>query len=288
MKNLKFLSIPSLLLFAACQSATPPVEETATELNESMVKEEKMAVVYDTTDVSTMIAAIEEANGGTEALRALKNVEYDYYYLKPDSTIDISKERYIFEDETSWAKYTTHQVNVPAELEGDVVQFYDGKSASCYIGGEMIEDEKTIGMGQFLRQANYMWFNMMFKFQDPGVIANYNGRKEHKGKLYDMIDISYDSTVTGKAQNDAYVLYVNPETHLVDYFNFSLPALGVNVPALHAELTYEEIDGIQVVTKRMMYTPNPETGEMGVMVDQELKNVSFNNGFDKESLAKEV
>lgn len=272
----------------ACQGEKKAPAEMAKEtmVKETMIPEKEMVkVVYDTNDVNSLLIAVAEANGGQKQLRMNKDVAFEYYYTKPDGMRDVSEERYIFDGEISWAKYTEHNVNVPADLEGDVVQYFDGKSASCYVGGTMMEDPKLIGMGQFLRQANYMWFSMMFKLSDPGTISSYQGRKEHKGEMYDMVQLSYDSTSTGKAQNDAYVLYINPKTHLVDYFNFSLPAMGVNVPALHAELHYEEIDGIQVVVERNMFAPNPETGEMAPMVGQKLMNVKFNNGYTKEILA---
>lgn len=284
-KKLSVLSIATLTI-VACQNTKAPEESKEMTIKEEMVVEEKVAIVYDTNDVTSMLLAVAEANGGQKQLRTNKDVSFDYYYTKPDGTTrDVSEERYIFDGEASWAKYTEHNVNVPSNLEGDVVQYFDGKSTTCYLAGTAMEDPALVGMGQFLRQANYMWFNMMFKLSDPGTIATYQGQKEHNGKMYDAVQLGYDSTSTGKAQNDSYVLYINPETHLVDYFYFSLPAMGVNVPALFAELTYEEIEGIQVVTKRDMYAPNPETGEMGLMVGQVLENVKFNNGFTMESLA---
>lgn len=271
-------------LMFSCQPSSAPETEESMSIEEPTIE----TVAYDTNDVSSMLLAVAEANGGQKQFRANKNVQYDYYYLNPDGTKDVSVERYIFENEASWAKYTTHEVNFSPELEGDIIQFYDGKEISCHVNGEKVEDPSVTGTAQFLRQANFMWFNIMFKLSDPGTIAEYQGRKEHEGSMYDMVYLSYDSASTGKAQNDSYIFYINPKSHLVDYFNFSLPAMGVNVPVLFAELEYQEIEGVQVVTNRKMYGPDPETGELGMMLEQKLENVSFNNDFTTESLSKSI
>lgn len=245
-------------------------------------------IEYDTNDVHSMIAALEQANGGEAALKKLKNVEFDYHYLKPDGKKDVSVERYIFDGEASWAKYTTHEVNVAPDLEGEIVQYYDGEKTEVYHQGEKIDDPKMIGGAQFMRKANLMWFCMMFKLDDPGTIPTYQGRKTHEGADYDVVKITYDSSITGKAQNDIFVLYIHPETYMADYFYFSLPAMGINDPVLYAKVTYEEIDGIQVSVRREMFAPNPESGEMEPLVDEVSKNVKFNNDFTAESLSSKL
>ena len=75
---------------------------------------------------------------------------------------------------------------------------------------------------------------------------------------------------------------------MVESFKFSLPAFGVEAPVLHAQLTYEEIDGIQVITKRIMTAPSPDGTEMLPLVDQQLSNIKFNNGFTTEQLRKDI
>lgn len=283
------LSILILSLFIfACQ----PAKETETESIEvdTLVQGNVVAEtpVYDTNDVKSMLAAVELANGGKAALKALKDVEYDYYYMKPDDTRDVSKERYIFNGEFSWARYSIHEVNVSPDLEGNIVQYHDGRNTHAYLEGQRIEDSSIISTSQFLRQANLMWFCMMFKLNDPGTIAQYQGREQYNGKNYDLVRLGYNPKITRKAENDIFILYMDPNNHLVDYFAFSLPAFGVYEPTLWAELTYEEIEGIQVVTHRMMYSSNPETGEMEEMVDQRLSNVRFNNGFTDAILSDEL
>ena len=169
-----------------------------------------------------------------------------------------------------------------------MVQFFNGEKSSVYNNGEAVEDPKVVGTGQFLRQANYMWFTMMFKLTDPGTIQEYKGQEEIDGVTYDVVMVTYDSESTGKEQNDTFILHINPETKMVESFNFSLPAFGVEQPVLLAKLTYTEIDGIHVISNREMFAPAPDGSGMTPMVSQTLENIKFNNGFTEEQLSKDI
>jgi len=272
------------LLVTSCISITSCKTETKTGEEAPPVKE----IVYDTSSPKDMLLAVAEASGGMDNLKKLNDVEFDYHYLSADGKKDISKERYIFANEVSWAKYSTHEVNAAPGLEGDFVQFYDGKKAFAYSNGEAVSDAQNIGTSQFLRQANYMWFTMMYKITDPGIISSYEGTEEVDGKTYDLVNVSYDPAVTGKEQNDTYILYIDPETHMVDQFKFSLPAFNVVEPVLLAKVTYTEMEGIKVISRREMFAPSPEDGTYGPLVDQQIKNVKFNNGFTAEGLSQEM
>lgn len=277
----------SLIISATLISCTGTSDssEYSVAANEDELAEK---IVYDTDSPKSMIMAVIEACGGIEKLKSLNDVEFDYDYVSPDGKKDVSKERYIFDNEISWAKYSVHEVNVSPDLEGSIVQFYDGKSAKVYNDGQPLDDPQIVGTGQFLRQANYMWFTMMFKFTDPGIIYTYEGQEEIDSTTFDIVTVTYDSAVTGKAQNDIFKVYINPETRMVESFYFSLPAFGFEQPVLHAKLTYEEIDGIQVITRRIMTAPSPDGDGMVPMVDQHLTNIKFNNGFTSAQLSEDI
>ncbi len=290
MKHLKLnpiLVITALIIagvFISCNNAENKTEKTVTENKEESVEK----VLYDTGSPKSMLLAVSEACGGIDKLRSLNDVEFDYHYLSPDGKSEVSKERYIFDNEISWARYSVHELNVSPDLEGDIVQFYDGESITVHHNGKALNDSTAIGTGRFLRQANYMWFNMMFKLSDPGIIYKYEGQKEIEGTKYDVVNVTYDPEVTGKEQNDIFVVYINPETHMVESFDFSLPVWGIMEPVLHAQLTYEEIDGIMVITRRIMTSPDPNGNGMVPMIDQQLKNVRFNNGFTAAQLRQDI
>ncbi|MEL6141092.1 MAG: DUF6503 family protein, partial [Bacteroidota bacterium] len=169
-----------------------------------------------------LVAALESVNGGWSKLRAQKDVEFNYVYDNKGQGKDISTERYIFDGEYSWAKYQQHEVNVMPTSTGEVTQVYMNGKASIMLGDKMVEDPEAIGGTAFLRAANYYWFTMMYKLRDPGTKLEYIGQEAVDGVTYDKVNLTFNDAVTGKPQNDGYILYFNPETHLVDRFYFSL------------------------------------------------------------------
>lgn len=280
---MKFFSYLLLLLgglwmLSACQSPS-----TTSESTESAAQAESSAV--DLTKEQQLIQALEEVNGGWEHLLSKQDVSFTYNYHDFAKGTDISEERYIFEGETSWADYAQHEANVMPGVEGKVKQCFVNGKPEMTLDGEAITDEDALAFTEFLRRANYFWFTMMYKLDDPGTQHEYMGTEEVNGIEYDKMSLTYEGASTGKEQNDGYVLYINPETHLIDFFYFSLPLLGVNEPVLRMELAYEKVDGLYIATTRKLFAPNPETGEYvqgGQYVSSEIQ---FSNGFKESDLA---
>lgn len=280
---MKFFSYLLLLLggvwmLPACQSPSPSSDPT-----ESVVQVESSAA--DLTKEQQLIQALEAVNGGWEHLLSKQDVSFHYKYHDFAKGTDISEERYIFEGEASWADYTQHEVNILPDEEGKVMQSWVNGQSEMTLNGELVTDEDELAFTAFLRRANYFWFTMMYKLDDPGTQHEYLGTEEVNGIEYDKMSLTYEGASTGKEQNDGYVLYINPETHLVDFFYFSLPLFGVNEPVLRMELEYEEVDGLYIATTRKLFAPNPEKGEYvqgGQYVSSEIQ---FNNGFKEGDLA---
>ena len=266
--------------FTSCKpKETKQIEETKQTVT---VKEENL---YNTNNPIGMLTEVSKSLGGLQKLKKLNDVSFTYNYISPDGKKDISTEKYIFEKEVSWAKYTTHQINVSPDKEGTIIQFYDGKNTNVYLNSDKVEDQQMIGTATFLRQANYMWFTMMHKLTDPGTLHQYLEQETIKGVVYDKIKITYDPKSTGKEVNDIYIVYINPKSKIVERFLFSLPAFKVEQPVLLAKLNYTEIDGVKVIDKREMFSPTSD-GNYTPMVTQTLENIKFNNGYTKDSLAK--
>lgn len=281
-KNFRILTLLALLLFASCAEKTKKTDESA----ETVVEEMEKAPVYDTNDPQSVLAAIEYAHGGWGDLWKKEDVQYTYTYHNPvaDKT-DISTERYSFGNEASYGHYTKHEINVMPNVEGEVTQFFDGEQTIVMVNGEKTEDPQGNAVGDFLRRANYFWFVMPYKLNDIGTITTYEGQEEFEGTTYDKLKVTYDPEITGKEQNDIYILYVNPQTKMINRFFFSLPFLGVNEPALIAHYEYEDVDGQKLATRRTYFLPN-ENGEYGEepSLVQTLTDITFNNGFTVENM----
>ncbi len=226
-----------------------------------------------------LLDALSKVNGGYEALSAKNDVEIKYVYDNFEKGKDVSLERYIFDGEHSWASYEQHDINVLPGTEGVALQSFVDNTSTITLAGKAITDPKAIGGTTFLRKANYYWFAMMYKLENPGSNYKHLGTEKIGDVTYDKVSLIYD----GGAENDQYVLYFNPNTHLVDQFLFSLPAWKINDPILKMTLEYEVIDGVYVATLRKGFMPNKEGGytPIGVFTTS---NVKFNNGFKKEDL----
>ncbi len=282
---IKVAMLSLLLVFLSCNQKKEGDTSTKTTSEEVSKKEEPehKEITYDVKKPETIIKAISQASGGWNTLWNLKDVEYTYTYEQADGKKDVSIERYIFDGEYSWGKYTTHQVNVLPEGNQSIIQNYAKGKATVSMDGKEVTDEKILGTADFLRQVNYYWFMMNFKIGDPGTTYEYLGQETVDGKTYDKVTVTYDPIKTGKEANDAYILYVNPETKLIDQFYFSLPAWGINDTVLLMKVKYTEIDGIQVPTHRYAYIPN-DKGEFPEepSLSEISTDIKFNNGFKPE------
>jgi len=239
---------------------------------------------YDSGDPRSIIQAIENAAGGWDNLWKLNDVEFIYTYHQPaNDKKDVSVEQYHFDSESSRGVYTTHEVNVFPETPGEVIQCFDGSKAEVMLNGEKLDDPEAIGLSAFLRTANYFWFTMNFKLGNPGTSYKLLGQESVNHINYDKVKVSYESEVTGKPENDTFILFVNPETHLVDRFLFSLPAWEVMEPVLLMKVEYSEHNGLHLPTKRFAFIPD----EQGIYPSepslvQTTSNIKFNNGFKLE------
>jgi len=286
MKNTDYLKgtlfIMCIAFLASC--TTPKATDATVVVEEEAVVKE---ISYNVEEPKSIIEAVAAASGSWNALWDKKDVQFDYSYKYPQSgQEDLSVERYIFDTEESWAKFSKHEINAFPEDEGEVVQYYDGASTIVYKDSVQVDNPEVIGGAQFLRKANYFWFVMMYKLDNPGAQYEYLGEESLDSVKYDKVKVTYDSTVTSKPQNDIYVLYVNAETKKVDQFYFSLPILGVNDPIILMKLKYETIEGLDIPAVRHVYMPSPEGYSAEPNLVQTSTNIKFNNGFTSETILK--
>ena len=208
-----------------------------------------------------LIIKMLEKTGDYNKLKSLNDVQYTY--TQRDNLSggeDISIERYIFDGELSWAKYLKHQNHVFPDKQCEVIQGYDGKESWVTIDGNLLDDPQANKLADFLRKTNFYWFAMMHKLLDPGLNYIYEGTKNINDIEYDLVKISFDSGV-GDA-SDTYLLYINPNTNLVDQFLFTVMDFNISEPYI-MKLNYEEVDGEEIMT-----------------------NIKFNNNFKREDFDK--
>jgi len=233
--------------------------------------------------VQKLIDKVVKANGGIEALKAMKDVSYEYTFRSMEKGIvDKSIERYIFDGEISYAQYTDRQYFVLPSMKGVHTQFFDGVKTVSKMDGKIISEEQPAYVGHFFRKTNFYWFNMMFKLSDPGVNLRALADRKVDGQVYKMVEMTFGENIGDTS--DKYVLYINPQTHRIDQFLFTVLGFGFKDPFL-MKLKYEKINKIYVSTYRK-YAPADWNGNVlkEDWNEQITKNVKFNNGLNMENI----
>jgi len=230
---------------------------------------------------TAMIEAMVAEVGSMEQLYARRDVVYSYFVRQgATGQVDLSVEHYMFDGELSYATYDLHESSDVAEPGDTLVQGYDGEQAWLTVNGQRVTEEEAVHAAWFSRTTNYYWFAMMPKLLDPGAIHTYKGTREHAGVTYDLVEVGFETD----QPSDTYLLYINPETKLVDRFLFTVVDFGRTDPLL-MEVEYAEVDGLLLPAKRRF---TPATGWDGgvpddaVWTDEIMTHIRFDNGLDRD------
>lgn len=275
MKNYFYTLILSSVLVVSCNN-TPkkdvqinkeqPTEKTATPT----FKNKGHELVYN------MVQVV----GNYNQLRKKHDVIYTYTYQTPDGKSDISTEKYLFDGELSYGKYTKHERTLP-DLNGPFEQSYNGEQYLLKHDGKYIENEAAIKRVAFNRPTNFYWFAMYQKLLDPGLIYEYLGEKDVDGKNYDIVKVSFESK--NDKPTDIYQLYINKETKLADQFLFTVADFGVMETPFLMTMEYEKIEDLLIPTKRHYKKSDwNATVTQDPWINVTWSNIKFNNGLTPE------
>ncbi len=281
MKTSLMLVVLSLFIFAACDNTKK--EQTSESSPEQMAQVAEVETNQGKALIKKMVAAC----GGTENFWALKDVEYEYTYdASYENKKDVSIERYVFDGELSWAEYTTREKHAFPDKEGKLLMGYDGFSSWCTMDGQLMQDSATLRVTDFMRKTNFYWFTMMYKLLDPGLNYEYQGKKTSNDMEYDIVKVTFGENV-GDAQ-DIYVLYINPQTKMVDQFLFTVMDFGREEP-LMMYIEYQTVDGV-MVPKYRKYAPSDWDGNImeEKWTENYFDNVKFNNNFTPDQFKQPV
>lgn len=234
-------------------------------------------------EAKQLIKQVVKANGGIDNFQKIKDVSYDYYvHNEGKNQRENSTERYIFESETSWAKYSEHESFIIPDKTGEVINYDSNGETYTSLNGVEQTDEKTKFVAHFFRRANMYWFSMMFKLLDDGTNYKLLKNRSLNSVNYKIVEMTFN-TNTGEFQ-DKFLLYINPKTNLIDQFLFNVQAFNIQEPLL-MRVKYQDINGIKIMNYREL-TGSNWNGD--VIKDEWTKeistNIKFNNGFTKEQL----
>ena len=225
-----------------------------------------------------LVYKMTQETGSYKDLLNLKDIVFNYTYRTPDQKEDVSIESYIFNGELSHGSYLKHERTLP-NLKGKMQQGYNGKDFWVKIDGQEITDSSAIESVTFTRKTNFYWFAMMQKLLDPGIKYEYLGQNTIDDKLYNIVKITFNTA--DDVASDTYQLYINPETHLVDQFLFTVVSKNVTDPIL-MRVNYENVEGILLTTYRK-YTKSDWDANVlkDAWVEEISKDIKFNQNLDR-------
>jgi len=225
-----------------------------------------------------LVYKMTQETGSYQDLLNLKDIVFHYTYRTPDQKEDVSIESYIFNGELSHGTYLKHERTLP-NLKGEMQQGYNGKDFWVKIDGQEITDSSAIESVTFTRKTNFYWFAMMQKLLDPNINYEYLGQDNKEGKLYDIVKITFNTA--DDVASDSYQLYINPETHLIDQFLFTVVSKNVTDPIL-MRVKYENVEGILLPTYRKYTKSDWEANVLkDAWVEEITKDIKFNQNLDK-------
>ena len=246
---------------------------------EKSVKKEEVSTVSFNNKGHELVYNMVQKVGNYKALRNKKDVVYTYKYQTPDGKTDISTEKYLFNGELSYGKYSQHERTL-SNLEGTIEQGYDGQEFWLKHNGQIVMDSVALKKVAFNRPTNFYWFTMFQKLLDKGVSYEYIGDETIDNSPYNVVKVSFN--FEDAKPTDIYQLYINKNTLLVDQFLFTVADYGAfDTPNL-MKIEYEEVDGMLLPTKRKY---KKSTWEAKVdekpWITVNWSDIKFNNGLDK-------
>lgn len=141
--------------------------------------------------------------------------------------------------------------------------------------------------GQSARFMNNLFFYFValpYVLADPGVVYEDLGEKEVNGKKYVVLKTSFKAGV-GDAPGDQYILYADPETHVIDFINYSVTYFNADNSEKYGALQFvwEDVNGLKFpsVAKSVKW----EDGKLGE-VSRETKYSNFSYSKERMDLSQ--
>lgn len=242
---MQYLALLALLLLTACgaETDTSSVEPTAEPTAAAEPHAERIAAAYDRLGTSApaqkVLRAI-EAHGGLESWYANSPLYFHFNYQplddgSPRNTLAYNDYR------------NSRAVHL---LASDTTQRYGFDGAQAWsLTGERVE-----GMSpRFWSLTPYYFVGLPFVLADEGINFEALPPQELDGTTYDLVKVTYTAG-TGDADQDYYVLYLNPETGQLDALRYivSYPGYfpdGGQTPEKLMKITGKtKVDGITLPT----------------------------------------
>ncbi|MEM1093333.1 MAG: DUF6503 family protein [Bacteroidota bacterium] len=242
--RLPLLALTLATALFACQPAPPPptADSSPNQADEARAR-------LQATAGGQLVLRTIEAHGGLDAWFSAPTSSYTWEYGNVDS--DIRFKSYLVADNASRRVYhdlmTLGSYNDPQPVNARFA--WDGTDA--WMSPDTISNPNP----RFWATTGYYFQSIPFILADPGLTYELLPDEALNGTTYELVKVGFDEGV-GDSSGDTYILYVNPETSLVDVIRYTV-TYGRGRPAADAQpretlMYYEDyvtVDGLTTPTR---------------------------------------
>ncbi|MDA7916738.1 hypothetical protein N9B49_00800 [bacterium] len=225
-----------------------------------------------------LLDKLESRIGTHERLLEKRDIEVKYVYHSFKNGLNITRERFIYDGEHSWAEYQTHFLPEYDVTAGTLRQALVHDQPYASIDGEMLNDAALADNILLHRRVNFYWMTMLYKLRDPGTHFEYIGTHEENGITYDKVHLTFDSEVIDKKRLDQYVLCFNRDTHMVDLYFWSGGTERALDRLQKTTVEHQIIEGVYIPVLRKVYG-FAKDGSYELRTVTSYTEVKFNQGF---------
>ena len=183
---------------------------TITQQDASNPYADRIAAAHDRLNASPagrLVAESIEAHGGLESWYGQSPLYYHFDYRPQDGKGKV-RDSYILNDYVN--ARAVHQV----ADNMDVTYGFDGKDA-----WQNPADAELVVSPRFWSLTPYYFVGLPFVLADDGIIFEQLEPRELDGTTYNPVKVTYESGM-GDADDDYYILYINPDTKQLDALNY--------------------------------------------------------------------
>ena len=195
MRSERYVPVPFLVvLFLACSSASPGRAAEATP------------------SVDDLVARVTAGLGGEEAWRETRYIVFEFAGRR-SHWWDRATGRHRMEGTTREGAH--YVVLETVQDEGSTGRAWrDGEEVAGEDGAKMVADAYAAWVN------DTYWLISPYKLRDPGVHLEAAGQRTVDGVTYDLLHLSFGEV--GLTPGDQYWMFINPETGLVDRWEYVL------------------------------------------------------------------
>ena len=159
------------------------------------------------------------AMGGEEAWNATRLVRFDWAVERDGEQLALYHH--------TWDRWSGDYLLTGKTREGQALEVrfnVDSREGEARLDGELLAGEDAAARleqayGRFINDS--YWILMPWKWLDPGVDLRSLGERQHDGRTYDVVELSFDSG-TGLTSNDRYLAWVDRESGRMERWQYVL------------------------------------------------------------------